>query len=288
MALMMAVLFWGLSFVATKIALQCFPPFILIFLRFLGASIFFIFLLMRTGFPPLTWNAVKPLLILAIFQPGLYFSFETIGLQYSSATKASLIISTIPIVVLLLSTIFLKERIRIVNILGIIISMFGVALLIYGNQSIDEQQGILLGDLLILGAVFSASIYIIMTRRLSKTFSPIQITGMQVIFGMIMFFPAFFFTLPQMEWSAITQDAIIALIILTVFATIGAFLCYNYALTKIPAARAAVCINGIPLITALGAWIILGERLSPLQLAGGAIVVSAVYLANRSSNPHSP
>ncbi len=288
MALMMTVLFWGLSFVATKIALQCFPPFTLIFFRFSGASIFFIFLLMRTGFPPLTWNAVKPLLILAIFQPGLYFSFETIGLQYSSATKASLIISTIPIVVLLLSTIFLKERIRIVNILGIIISMFGVALLIYGNQSIDEQQGILLGDLLILGAVFSASIYIIMTRRLSKTFSPIQITGMQVIFGMIMFFPAFFFTLPQMEWSAITQDAIIALIILTVFATIGAFLCYNYALTKIPAARAAVCINGIPLITALGAWIILGERLSPLQLAGGAIVVSAVYLANRSSNPHSP
>jgi drug/metabolite transporter (DMT)-like permease len=288
MALMMAVLFWGLSFVATKIALQCFPPFTLIFFRFSGASIFFIFLLMRTGFPPLTWNAVKPLLILAIFQPGLYFSFETIGLQYSSATKASLIIATIPIVVLLLSIIFLKERIRIINILGIVISMLGVALLVFGSQSIDEQQGRLLGDLLILGAVLSASIYIIMTRRLGKTFSPIQITGMQVIFGMILFFPAFLFTLPQMEWSAITQDAIIALIILTVFATIGAFLCYNYALTKIPASNAAVCINGIPLITALGAWIILGERLFPLQLAGGAIVVSAVYLANRSSNPHTP
>jgi drug/metabolite transporter (DMT)-like permease len=288
MALMMAVLFWGLSFVATKIALQCFPPFTLIFFRFSGASIFFIFLLMRTGFPPLTWNAVKPLLILAIFQPGLYFSFETIGLQYSSATKASLIIATIPIVVLLLSIIFLKERIRIINILGIVISMLGVALLVFGSQSIDEQQGRLLGDLLILGAVLSASIYIIMTRRLGKTFSPIQITGMQVIFGMILFFPAFLFTLPQMEWSAITQDAVIALIILTVFATIGAFLCYNYALTKIPASNAAVCINGIPLITALGAWIILGERLFPLQLAGGAIVVSAVYLANRSSNPHTP
>ena len=285
MALMMAVLFWGLSFVATKIALQCFPPFALIFFRFLGASVFFVFLLMRTGFPALTWNAVKPLLIVAIFQPGLYFSFETIGLQYSSATKASLIIATIPIVVLLLSMIFLKERIRIINILGIVISMLGVALLVFSSQSIDKQQGILLGDLLIFGAVLSASIYIIMTRRLSKTFSSIQITGMQVIFGMILFFPAFLFTLPQMEWSTITRDAIVALIVLTVFATIGAFLFYNYALTKIPAARAAVCINGVPLVTAFGAWVILGERLSLLQMFGGIIVISAVYLANRSPAP---
>ena len=284
-ALMLAVLFWGLSFVATKIALQCFPPFALIFFRFSGASIFFVFLLMRTGFPTLTWSTVKPLLILAIFQPGLYFSFETIGLQYSSATKASLIIATIPIVVLLLSIIFLKERIRIINILGIVISMLGVTLLIFGGQSIDEQLGILLGDFLILGAVLSASIYMIMTRRLGKTFSPVQITGMQVIFGMILFFPAFLFTLPQMEWHAITRDAIIALIVLTLFATIGAFLCYNYALTKIPAAKAAVCINGIPLITAFGAWLILGEQLSLLQVFGGIIVISAVYLANRSPSP---
>jgi len=284
-ALTMAVLFWGLSFVATKIALQSFPPFALIFFRFLGASIFFIFLLIRTGFPALTWNTAKPLFILAIFQPGLYFSFETIGLQYSSATKASLIISTIPIVVLLLSIIFLKERIRIINMLGIVISMLGVALLIFGGQNIDKQQGILLGDFLILGAVLSASVYIIMTRKLVKIFSPVQITGMQVIFGMILFFPAFFFTLPQMEWSAISKDSIIALLILTIFATIGAFLCYNYALTKIPAAKAAVCINGIPLVTAFGAWIILGELLSPMQLAGGTIVVSAVYLANCSPTP---
>ncbi len=284
-ALAAAVLFWGLSFVATKIALQSFPPFALIFFRFFGASIFFILLLMRTGFPILTWQGAKPLLVLAIFQPGLYFTFETIGLQYSSATKVSLIIATIPMVVLLLSIIFLKERIRIINIVGIVISIFGVALLVFGGQNVDELKGVLLGDFLILGAVLSASIYMIMARKLGKTFSPVQITGMQVIFGTILFLPAFLFTLPRMEWHAVTQNGITALIILTIFATIGAFLCYNYALTKIPAARAAVCINGIPLVTAFGAWIILGERLSALQLAGGAIVISAVYLANHSPSP---
>jgi len=281
-ALTMSVLFWGLSFVATKIALQSFPPFCLIFYRFLGASIFFTFLLMRTGFPPLTWKNIKPLLLVAIFQPGLYFSFETIGLQYSSATKVSLIISTIPIVVLFLSIVFLRERVRIVNIIGIAISMLGVALLVFGGQNIQSLQGELLGDLLILGAVFSASIYMIMTRKLGAVFSPIQITGMQIIFGAIFFFPAFLFTSPQIEWDTVTTEAIAAVIGLTVFSTIGAFLCYNYALTKIPAARAAVCLNGIPLITAFGAWVVLGEKLSVMQLAGGIIVISAVYLANYS------
>ncbi len=281
-ALTMSVLFWGLSFVATKIALQSFPPFCLIFFRFFAASIFFIFLLMRTGFPTLTWDNIKPLLFVAVFQPGLYFSFETIGLQYSSATKVSLIIATIPIVVLFLSIVFLKERVRIVNIIGIVISMFGVALLVFGGKNVHTLHGGLLGDLLILGAVFSASIYMIMTRKLGAAFSPIQITGMQIIFGAILFFPAFLFTFPQIKWDAVTTGAITAVIGLTVFSTIGAFLCYNYALTRIPASRAAVCLNGIPLITAFGAWVILGEKLSVMQLAGGIIVISAVYLANYS------
>ncbi len=281
-ALALAVIFWGLSFVATKVALQSFPPFCLIFFRFLAASIFFIFLLMRTGFPRLDAKTIKSLLLLAIFQPGLYFTFETIGLQHTSATKASLIIATIPIVVLLFSAVFLKERVKTINVIGIFISMIGVALLVFGGQSMEETQGMLLGDFLIFGAVLAASIYMVMTRKLGQSLSPVQITGAQIILGAIIFFPAFLFTFPEVEWHSVTSDAIIAVIGLTVFATIGAFLCYNYALTKIPTAQVAVCINGIPLVTACGAWIILGEQLTPLQFIGGAIVISAVYLANYS------
>jgi drug/metabolite transporter (DMT)-like permease len=108
LALATAVLFWGLSFVATKIALQSFTPFCLIFFRFFAAALFFIILLWRTGFPALTAKNIKSLALLAIMQPGLYFLFETTGLQYTSATKTSLIIATIPIVVLVFSAIFIK------------------------------------------------------------------------------------------------------------------------------------------------------------------------------------
>lgn len=283
LALALAILFWGFSFVATKIALQSFTPFCLIFFRFIVAAVFFLFLLARIGFPPLTATNLKNLAFLAIFQPGLYFTFETIGLQYTTATKTSLIIATIPIVVLLFSILFLKERVRWINCSGILLSLIGVALLIFGGDNSARLGGMLLGDLLIFGAVLSAAIYMVIARRLGQTISPVQITGMQIIFGAVIFFPAFLWDLPKLDWSAVTSDSLIALVALTVFATIGAFLCYNYALSKIPVARAAVCINGIPVVTAFGAWILLGESLTLLQLIGGGIVLAAVYLANYAS-----
>jgi drug/metabolite transporter (DMT)-like permease len=282
LALATAVFFWGLSFVATKIALQSFTPFCLIFFRFFAAALFFIILLWRTGFPALTAKNIKSLVLLAIMQPGLYFLFETTGLQYTSATKTSLIIATIPIVVLVLSAIFLKERLRPLNMLGIAFSLAGVALLVFGGQVQTEFSGMLIGDILIFCAVFAASVYMIMTRRLGESLTSLQITGMQIIFGAVLFFPAFLWDLPKLNWQAVSNESLIALIVLTVFATVAAFICYNYALTKIPAAQAAVCINGIPLVTACGAWIILGETLSIVQLMGGVLVLIAVILANHT------
>lgn len=284
-ALALAVIFWGFSFVATKVALKSFTPFCLIFFRFITAAVFFVWLLSRTGFPKLNKRNFKNLTLLALFQPGLYFTFETLGLQYTSATKTSLIIATIPIVVLLLSIVFLKEKVRWLNAVGIIISMAGVGLLVFGGSDGAPVGGALLGDLLITGAVISAAIYMVITRHIGQTITPVQITGIQIIFGAIIFFPAFLYDLPEFSWAGVTREGIIALIALTIFATIGAFLCYNYALTHIPTAHAAVFLNGIPVVTAFGAWILLGETLSNLQFLGGVIVIMAVYLANYSSDP---
>lgn len=282
LALATAVLFWGLSFVATKIALQSFSPFCLIFFRFFTAALFFIVLLWRTGFPSLTKKTLKSLLLLALMQPGLYFLFETFGLQYTSATKTSLIIATIPVVVLVLSAFFLKERLRPINTLGVIVSLAGVALLVFGGRPETALHGMMIGDLLIFGAVLAASVYMIMTRRLGESLTSLQITGMQIIFGALLFLPLFLWDLPHLDWQSVTKDSLMALIVLTIFATIGAFLCYNFALTRIPAAQAAVCINGIPLVTACGAWVLLGETLTSMQFLGGALVLVAVFLANHT------
>lgn len=282
LALALAVIFWGLSFVATKVALQSFTPFCLIFFRFFGAAVFFILIFWRSGFPVLTRDVVKSLIFLALMQPGFYFTFETIGLQYTSATKTSLIIATIPVFVLVLSAITLGERIRAVNFFGILVSLAGVALLVFGEEAQTPFESAFIGDLMIFGAVISASVYMVITRRIGNVISSFQITGMQVIFGAALFFPAFLWDFSEVSWHAVSVESLAALVGLTLFATIGAFVCYNYALTKIPAARASVWINAIPLVTATGAWILLDETLTGLQLCGGVIVLLAVFITNHS------
>jgi len=260
-------------------------PFCLIFIRFFRASLCFGVVLLGSNTPPISQAAFKKLFLLALFQPGLYFFFETYGLKYASATKTSLIIATIPITVLVCSVIFLKEKLRLHNAVGVLLSLAGVALLIFGGAPVLSAEGDLLGDLLILGAVSSATVYMILARHLGQTISPVQITGLQMIFGCLLFLPFFLWNVRTLNWAAIGPDVVGAVLGLTVFATIGAFSCYNFALSRMPASRVSVFINGIPIVTACGAWFLLGESMATLQMLGGVIVIGSVYLANYRSSP---
>ena len=281
LALIGAVVFWGLSFVATKIALEDFSTFTLIFIRFALASCVFFALMLHFGFPKFTRKEHGKLLLMSLFEPGLYFIFETVGLQHTTAPKAALIIATVPIAVTILGTIFLDERTNMASIMGISISFVGIAVLVVGDPQFSwDLGGALLGDLLIFGAVISAAVYIICARDVGQNHSALEITSVQCVYGVIFFAPAFLWELPGMNWSAVSGRSMASLAYLTVFATIIAFLCYNYALTKIAAFRASIFINCIPVVTALGAWILLGEKLTPIQTAGGLLVLISVCVTN--------
>lgn len=284
-SIMLSVLFWGLSFVGTKIALESFTPFSLIFLRFSAASCFFLPLMLYRGFPKLSRREHGRLFLAALFQPGLYFLCETVGLQYTSASKASLIVATIPVAVLTLSVIFLKERFNWVIIVGIGLSLVGVAMLIFGDPYVSWSfGGPIRGDLLMFGAVMAMAIYTVLMKNLASTRSTVDITGMQIIYGALLFAPAFFWQLPNAEWSQLTRQSLIALVSLTLFATIGAFLFFNFALSKIPATRTAIFLNCVPVVTAIGAWLVLEEWLTLIQIAGGVVVLVSVYLTNFLGN----
>ncbi len=284
LALIITMFFWGLSFIGTKIALSSFTPFVCIFLRFSLASLFFLIVFLRSGIPRLNAEQQRKLVLTALFQPGLYFAFETIGLTYTTASSASIILALVPIAVLVLAHFILGEEINRYNLLGITLSILGIIVLVFGGSGLKLSfEGSLLGDLLILGAVFSAAFYMVLARDLSKTLSSLQITGFQVIYGTILFAPFFLYNLPQVKWAQVSTASIAAIIFLSLFCTIAAFLAYNFALSKIEASRASVFINGIPVVTAIGAWFILGEKLTLLQMAGGALVLLAVFISSAKS-----
>ena len=283
-ALVATMIFWGLSFVATKVALESIPTFTLVFVRFSMATL--IFLLLRQGrkWPSFRRKDHVKMVLLALFEPGLYFIFETIGLQHTSAPKTALIIATIPVVVLVLSAVMLGERTGVTSIAGIILSFGGIALLVVGDPEFGWSfEGSLLGDLLIGGAVVSASLYMIFARDLGRNYSSVEITLVQIVYGAGFFCLPFIWELPDLALSTITLRSSVAVIYLTVFATVGGFLCYNFALSQVPVSRAAVFVNGIPVVTAIGAWVLLDERLTVIQAGGGGLVLVAVFLTNLPS-----
>jgi len=281
LALFSVVIFWGVSFVATKVALESFPTFTLIFARFALAGCVFLILMVLRGFPRLDRKEHVRIILIALFEPGLYFTFETIGLQHTTAPMASLIIATIPVAVLILAALFLGERTKLAGALGMGISLGGIAILITADPQFSlAVSGHMLGDLLIFGAVLSAAFYMVCARSLGRNRSAMEVTSLQAIYGALLFVPAFLWELPEVQWVEISGRSVAALGFLTLFATIGAFLCYNHALTRLPATRAAIFINGIPVVTALSAWALLGERLTLVQISGGAMVLAGVFLTN--------
>lgn len=282
-AMIAVTIFWGLSFVATKIALETFPTFTLVFIRFSVAAFFFFLLMLIRGFPKFSGRVHAQIFVTALFEPGLYFIFETIGLQYTSAPKAALMIATIPMAVLVFAFLFIGERTSGTSIIGIGLSLIGISILVIGDPGFSWQfEGSLLGDLLIMGAVITAAMYMVCARNLGKKHTALDITGLQMIYGALLYTPLFIWELPAVNWSAISNRSVVALAYLALFATCAAFLFCNYALTKLPVGKASIFINGIPVVTAIGAWVILGETLTLIQICGGIIVLTAVFVANLS------
>lgn len=281
LAIFAAVVFWGLSFVASKIALETIPIFTLIFIRFFLAALLFTGIWLKTGFPRLLKKDWIKITLLSLFEPGLYFYCETTGLSLTSAPKASLIIATIPVFVLVAAAIFLKEKASRLNFMGVAVSLAGIGILVAGGREIQwSLSGEMLGDALVFGAVIAASIYIIMARDLGLTHSALTITGLQSLFAATLYLPAFIWEFPQVKWEGLTSHSLWALCYLVIFATCAAFFCWNYSLTKIRASSASVFLNGIPVVTALAAWVLLRESLNAAQMSGGALTLIGVYMAN--------
>lgn len=281
--LSLAVLFWGLSFIGAKIALVSFTPYSYVFVRFCLASIIFLLFFFVRGFPKLNRNQHLKLLGLALFQPTLYFIFETIGINNSSATTASLIIATIPIFVMILAYYLLKEKISLIKFIGITLSFLGIYLVVKGDPNIGLTASTsYTGVIFLFLAVLCAALYNVITRNISKGLTTFTISAFQAFYGALFMLPLFIYDMPNFHTNTITIQAMAAIIWLAITSNVIAFLAYNYSLSKLSASQTAVFLNGVPLVTVLGAWLLLGEKLSLLQLLGGAIVILALLMTSNS------
>lgn len=278
-AIVLAMIFWSFSFVWTKIAIESFPPVTLVSLRLLLASILLFAYSKITGkFQLLRRKDLKWFVLLALFEPFLYYMGETYGLTMIDATSASVIIATIPLFAPVLAWFLLKERISWTNILGIVVTISGVLLVIYKPESNVKPN--ISGIILMFMAVFSAVFYTTTLRKISHHYYTVNVILYQSLFGLFYFFPVFMFVdLSEIHLLNISLKSLEALMMLTIFASVLAFVLFAWVVRKIGIAKTNVFVNLIPVFTAIFSWLILNEMMNIVQWTGIIIVVSGLFVS---------
>jgi len=272
-ALLAAVLVWGLSFSASKIALAHLNPFAVLFPRFALAALLLGPVVLRRGLPRIGLSGHLRALGLSVLFPGGYFSLEILALGRTSATNASLIAAAIPMAVLALTCLASRTRPTGRQLLGVAASLAGVALLVGASAGPANA-----GDLLMLGAVLCAAVYMAAAPAL-RGLDALQLTALQMAWGALFFLP--FFIPEAASLADAPLPALGAVAWLGVFCSAGGFLAYNYALARVPAARASLFINAVPLVAALGARMALAEAVTASQALGGGLILASVAWAGR-------
>jgi drug/metabolite transporter (DMT)-like permease len=281
-ALTLTAFLFGFSFVATKYALEYIPPFTLIFLRFSIA-----FLVLGIFYRLTPHNKIDPedrwrMALTALIVPGAYFLAETYGLKFSSASSISLLIATIPVFTALFASLFLHEKIALAQTIGIILSMIGVGVILGTNPTeMAKESTMRIGHFLGLGAALCAGLYMVLARNLMKQYAPLTLTLLQSLFAVLIFFPLAIWEQAGGPWKHLPSGVLGAVFYLAIFCSVLAFFLWNYGISRLEASIAAVFTNLVPVFTVLGATLLLGERIHPRQMMGGALVIAGVMLASR-------
>lgn len=273
-----ATLIWSSSFIALKIALTSMNPMSIIFLRMVLASMLFLFFYKKFRGLHVDKEDLKYIIFMVVCEPGLYFIFETKALEFTSASQAGVITSSMPLLTAIGAGIFLKESITKRLIFGSILAMGGAIWLSLSAQIQSYAPNPPLGNMLEFFAMACGTGYTLSLKHLSKKFSAIFLTAIQAFGGAIFFLPLSIFEWQSLGFS-IDVNSFLAVLYLGIVVTMGGYGLFNYALTLAPASKVASFINLMPAFTIILAFIILNERLNMYQIVATGVIFLGVFIS---------
>lgn len=283
-SLITAMLLWSSSFIGLKIAFQGYQPMIVILGRMVVGSLCFLFFYRQLARVTFHRADLKYLLFMAICEPCIYYIFEAKALQLTSASQAGLITAMLPLLVVLGARFFLKERVTARTMLGFAIAIFGVCWLSLAAEVSDDAPQPILGNFLEFLAMCAATGYTLTMKHLSVRYSALFLTAVQSWVGAL-FFSLFLLSpdinLPR-EFAPVPT---LAVVYLGSFVTLGAYLLFNFGVSKIPASQASGYVNLIPVFTVILGFLILGERFSLHQYVASFVVLTGVYISQHRARP---
>jgi len=282
-SLLLAMFFWSCTFVVFKFANESFAPISIIFFRLTVAIVFlFSFAKLMKRLQPVAREDFKWMFLLGFFEPFLYFLGESFGLTLVSSTIASVIISTIPLFVPIAAYLFYREKVSLLNFLGLMLSFLGVVMVVFntGEESGASPKGIML----MLFAVFAAVGYTMIVKRLAGKYNPITITAWQSMIGMLLFLPLFLiFDLPGLHLKQASIESVLSLVFLGVFGSSLAFILFTIGIREIGATKSNIFTNLIPVFVAILSFFLLGEAMPLLKIAGIVLVLGGLFMSQEEA-----
>jgi len=273
------VLIWGLNFTIVKFALRGLSPLAFNTLRF-GVATIVLLTIMRLAGESL-WlkrQDVLPVILLGFGGHTLYQALFINGMALTTPAVAALLMATSPLFVAIYGTLLGLERSRPIVIIGIILSFIGMLLLIVGGQKeIGLRSGALLGDLLILLAAMMWAGYTVGGKPLLGRYSPLKLNALTMIPGTLLLAAISTPQLAAQDWQAVSAGAWVAWAYSTAFAVVVAYVLWYTSVQRVGGARTAIYSNLTPVVATL----VTGERLTPLQMVGAAVVIAGILLARR-------
>ena len=284
--LLTACVLWAVSFVATKVALDAAPPLVVVTLRLLISALCFLPWIAATGGTK-GLGGVRSLLrlfVLSLFGTSLHYGLQTAGLQFTTASNASLYTTTGPITILLLSALFLGERITTRKALGVVLAVAGV-LVVMGPETLVafDLGGHLKGDLLVLASLVMWGLFTVYGKKMIDELGALRVTAWVTVIGAATMIPVGWAEARATGFSLtdITAEAWLAIAFLGVACSFLATLLYFVALGLSESQKVGVYLYTIPPMTAVVAALYLGEVITPNLVVGAMLVIGGVALTER-------
>ncbi|MEI2666046.1 DMT family transporter [Rossellomorea sp. LJF3] len=277
----MSISFWGISFVSTKAVLDALDPYTLLVLRFAIGALFLLMLLLLKGsriIIPLKY--IPHLLILGVLGVFIHQVIQATALLTIEASSAGWMISFSPVFTVILSMMFLHEKMTLPKALGMIIAITGVLMVTTAGSGQSIGFTVNIGYLLMILSTLNWAVYSVLLKKLRIELPSLVITFYMSLLGFSLTIP---FLIRNRGWEGISQLSHVEwghLIFLGVFVSGIAYWYWAKALEVLDASKVSMFLYLEPVTTLLAAILLLHEKVFLISILGGVIIIIGVVIVN--------
>ncbi len=283
-AALLAVSFiYGLNYIVAKDVMTGYiDPLGFVFIRISGAMLLFIPLFLSFKREPVRRKDLGRMALCGFFGVALNQTLFFSGLQLTSPINAAIMMTTNPILVLVIASFIIKERINVMKMLGIVAGLGGALILISFGKEFGFGMETIAGDVMVFINAVSYAVYLVLVKPLMKRYSPLTVITWVFSFGFLYVIPFGYGQFSEVNWDSFSTKIWLEVGFVILFTTFFAYLLNIYALRRVSPTVVSFYIYSQPLLAALIAISIGLDRLDWVKVVSAVLIFTGVYLVGFS------